>query len=103
MIEIEKCCIHFDLVVILVTSNVMNGAPTSPASQETAPLRKATKAKKEIKLAMMLATSITAFDAPWAAASSALASLLNQQISIKRIMNHCFTASRHYLFSSLIS
>ena len=59
----------------------MYGAPKSPPSQETIPLRKATKAKNEIKLAMILATNKTAADAPWAAASSALASFLLNQIS----------------------
>jgi len=60
----------------------MYGAPTSPPNQETIPLRKATNARKDIKLAMILATKNTALAAPWAAASRALASFLQMKLVV---------------------
>ena len=58
------------------TSNVMYGAPRSPPSHEMIPFRKAMKARNATKLAQIFRTIITAFDAPCAAASKALASFL---------------------------
>lgn len=59
-----------------LTSNVTYGAPRRPPNQEMIPLRKAIKAKKAIKLAMIFSTKKTALAAPWAAASRALDSVL---------------------------
>ena len=61
---------------MIPTSKVMYGAPRRFPYQEMTPLRKAIKAKKAIKLAIMLATKNTALAAPCAAASNALASVL---------------------------
>lgn len=54
----------------------MNGAPNRLPNHDIIPLRKAMNARKAIKLAMMLNTRNTAFEAPCAAASRAFDSVL---------------------------
>jgi hypothetical protein len=60
----------------MFTSKVTYGEPKRPPNQDMIPLRKAMKAKNAIRLAMILSTKKTAFAAPCAAASRALASVL---------------------------
>ena len=55
----------------------MSDLPRRPQNQEMTPLRKAMKAKNATRLAMILRTNNTAFDAPCAAASKALDSVLS--------------------------